>query len=184
MTRITTDRLIIRDFHINDIEAYHQLISDDKVMFYLRDIMSDSLDKTKRKLEDAIVQSELTEGRERYFYAIELMDTGEFIGSIGYTVKDVGEDGMTVEFGYFIKEMFWRKGIVTEAAKAVLNHAFSNGVYMISTGCVTANVASEKIMQRLGMKKVRYLKDYSEIDGKLYDRVGYTMTCDEWRAEK
>lgn len=177
MIRITTDRLIIRDFHINDLEYYHQLISNNKVMFYLRDIMSDSLDKTKRKLEDAIAQSRLEEDRVRYFYAIDLMDTGEFVGSIGYTVKDVGEDGMTVEFGYFIKEKFWRKGIVTEAAKAVFDYAFSNGVCTISTGCVTANVASEKIMQRLGMKKVRYLKDHTEIDGKLYDRVAYTLDC-------
>lgn len=184
MDRITTDRLIIRDFHINDLEAYHQLISDDKVMFYLRDIMSDSLDKTKRKLDDAIAQSKMTKGRERHFYAIELEETQEFVGSIGYTVKDVGDEGMTVEFGYFIREKFWRKGIVTEAAKDVFDYAFNNGVYTISTGCVTANVASEKIMQRLGMKKVRYLKDHSKIDGKLYDRVGYTMTCDEWRAEK
>jgi ribosomal-protein-alanine N-acetyltransferase len=150
-------------------------------MYYMPDLKSDSIENTKKSLDDAIAQSKLEEGRQRYFYAIELKESGEFIGSIGYTRKDTSEDGMIVELGYFICEKFWGKGIISEAAKAVFEYAFNNGVRTISTGCVTANVASERIMQRLGMKRVRYLKDHSELHGRLYDRVGYTLTRDEWK---
>ncbi len=38
MIKLETKRLIIRDPIIDDLESHHELLSNDKVMYYLKDI--------------------------------------------------------------------------------------------------------------------------------------------------
>lgn len=181
MIILETSRLVIRDHIEDDIESLHKLLSDEETMYYLQEIRTKTLDESKQNLYEAIKESKL-ENRTKYFFAITMKETNEYIGEIGFTVKINSPHGKIVELGYFILPNYWGKGIVTEAAKEVIGYAFDKAdVTKIETGCIKDNIGSEKIMKKLGMIKEAELKKHVLLYSKLYDRVEYRLLKEEWK---
>ncbi|MCL2006882.1 MAG: GNAT family N-acetyltransferase [Treponema sp.] len=175
-----TERLIIRDLIIDDLKDHHELISNDKVMYFLQDIKTNSVQESKENLLMAI-NDKNSNDRKYYFFLIEEKSTNEFIGEMGYTVTQNTDFGKLVHMGYFIKEKHWNKGYVTEALKRVIQFAFEEGgVYRISTGCLKDNYGSERVMQKCGYTKEAEFKEYVFHDGKLKDRLEYRLLKHEW----
>jgi len=181
MVKIFTERLIIRDLAIDDLENHHKLISNDNVMKYLQDIKTNTVEESKENLKRAI-DSINSINRELYFFAMEDISANEYIGEIGYTVIKNTPYGKLVHLGYFINEKYWNKGYVTEALKRVVEFAFEDdNVYRISTGCIKENTGSEKVMQKNGFIKEAEYKEYALHEGKLKDRVEYRLLKSEWK---
>lgn len=80
---LETERLILRDYESSDGEAYFNLKSDAETMYYLQDIQLFSKKEADRELEN-ILQDKVSENRKLYFFHIELRNTCEPVGSIGY----------------------------------------------------------------------------------------------------
>ena len=181
MIKLFTERLVIRDLTIDDLENHHTLISDNVVMEYLQDIKTNNIQESKENLLKAINDIS-SKDRKYYFFVMENKDTKEFIGEIGYTVMENTPFGKMVHLGYFIMEKYWNKGYTTEALKRVLEYSFEeNNVYRISTGCVKENISSEKVMQKNGFIKEAEYKEYIFHNGKLKDRVEYRLLKYEWK---
>jgi [ribosomal protein S5]-alanine N-acetyltransferase len=180
MINIETDRLIIRDHIEEDMDSLHNLLSDEKAMHYLSDIKTSTLDESKQNLYEAIKESHL-ENRTKYFFAIIEKATNNYIGEIGYTVVIDCPYGKVVNLGYFILPIHWGKGFVTEAARAVMDYAFTSGnVIKIETGCIKENVGSERVMKKVGMIKEAEFVKHVLLHSKLYDRVEYRLLKEEW----
>jgi ribosomal-protein-alanine N-acetyltransferase len=180
MIKLYTDRLIIRDPVLDDLETHHELISNNTVMRYLQDIKTNTLEESKENLLNSIRERDSND-RKCYFFRIEDKNTNEFIGEIGYTVLQNTPYGKFVHLGYFIKKEHWNKGYVTEAVKRVMEYAFEeNNVYRINTGCTKENAGSEKVMQKCGLIKEAEFQEYVLHEGKLKDRVEYRMLKNEW----
>ena len=96
-----TDRLILREYTDADKNAYFRLKSDPKTMYYLQDIRLRSLKEAEADLSE-VLNDQKSEKRKFYFFHIELKDTREQVGSIGYTVTDFTPAGKMVNAGYFI----------------------------------------------------------------------------------
>jgi len=69
MIQLKTERLIIRDPLPTDIDDWHRLLSDPKTMYYLPDIMTRTLDESRKNLDVAIEESRNT-SRTKYFFAM------------------------------------------------------------------------------------------------------------------
>jgi [ribosomal protein S5]-alanine N-acetyltransferase len=180
MINIETNRLIIRDHLEKDLDSLHNLLSHEKAMHYLPDIKTNTLDGSKQNLYEAIKEAHL-ESRTKYFFAIIEKATDKYIGEIGYTVTINSSYGKVVNLGYFILPMYWGKGFVTEAAKAVIANAFNRGnVIKIETGCVKENIGSERVMKKVGMIKEAELVKHALLHSKLHDRVEYRLLKEEW----
>ena len=180
MVKIETEGLIIRDHIEEDINSLHRLLSDEKAMYYLQDIKTNTLDESKQNLYEAIKECQL-ENRTKYFFAIIMKETNQYVGEIGFTVTIDCSYGKIVELGYFILPSYWGKGIVTEATKAVINYAFSQGdIVKIETGCIKENIGSEKIMKKVGMTKEAEFRKHVLLHSELHDRVEYGLLKEEW----
>jgi len=176
--------LIIRDHIEADIEGMHLLLSNEKVMYYLPDIKTDTLEESKNNLKVAIEEA-ANQVRTKYFFAIIMKATKEYIGEVGFTVITACPKGRIVNLGYFILERFWGKGITKEAAGEVANYAFSiEGIIKIETGCVKENIASEMVMKKIGMLKEAELKKHEFVQGELRDRLEYGLLKEEWEKQK
>lgn len=87
------------------------------------------------------------------------------IGQCGITYQEY--NGKQVpEVGYLLRKEFWHKGYATEAAIACKEHAFNvlgfGEVYSIIRD---TNIASQKVAQRNGMKKIdSIVKHYRNLD--------------------
>gem|GEM_PF-526312 len=180
MIRLTTNRLIIRDPLPTDIDAWQRLLSDPKTMYYLSDIMTNSLEESQQNLETAVAEAN-NPNRTKYFFAIENKKTGTFIGTAGYTVTRTVPVGKAAGVGYFILPEYHGQGIMTEALNEVIRFAFEDDdVYRLETGCFVENRASERVMQKCGFIKEAERKSYAWHDGRLKDRVEYRLLRDEW----
>ena len=92
--------------------------------------------------------------RKFYFCHMELKDTHEQVGSIGYTVEADTPVGKLVHLGYFTYPRHWGNGYTSEALKKVLEYAFTqDNVYRVTTGCLAENKGSERVMQKNGLIK-------------------------------
>jgi ribosomal-protein-alanine N-acetyltransferase len=181
MIKLFTDRLIVRDYVIEDLENHHKLLSDTTVMYYLQDTKTENIEESKENLL-RVLNDQGSNERKFYHFVIENKDSNEFIGGIGYTVSEYTPYGKLIHIGYFILKKYWNKGFTTEALKRVIEFAFDeNDVYRIHTGCTKENIYSEKIMQKCGFIKEAEFIEYVFHDGKLKDRVEYRMLKNEWK---
>lgn len=180
MIYLETERLILRDYEESDFDEYYRLKSDSKTMYYLQDI---KLSTKEEACEDFhMVLDDMTKSDRKFFFLhMELKDTHEQLGSVGYTVMDNTPMGKMVGAGYFIYPKFWGQGYTTEAFMRVLEFAFlENNVYRLSTGCLAENVGSERVMQKCGLIKEAEHVDYEWHDGKMKTRMEYRLLRREW----
>ncbi len=87
-----------------------------------------------------------------------------------------------VEIGWILHQDYWRKGLATEAAQALLAHAFHSlkleEIYAFTS---TLNTPSEVLMQRLGMEYVgMFDHPRVELGHSLRPHVVYRITADEF----
>lgn len=179
-----TERLIIRDYKATDFGEYFRLKSDRETMYYLQDIQLHSQKEALEDFENVLADMK-SEHRKFYFFHIELKDTHEQVGSIGYTVVDHTPVGKLVHAGYFTYPKFWNKGYVSEALNRVLQFAFSeNDVYRVTTGCLAENIGSEKVMIKCGLIKEAEHLDWEWHDGKMKTRLEYRILKSEWEERR
>ena len=95
---------------------------------------------------------------ERTVFAITLKKSGALLGSIDLTFHEEEHD--RAEMGYWIGEPHREQGFCTEAGQAVLEYAFKElDLKAVFADFYTWNVASGRVMQKLGMN---YEKTYDK----------------------
>ena len=145
--RIQTERLLIRPFRESDAPVYAEIVSDPDVMKYTIEGEPQSFDSAKEYILRCIRSYE-TRGYSRY--AVVLQAENDLIGFCGF-MDDNGE----LEFGWRYGKSYWGRGYATEAAMAVLDYAVQNRVVpQIVCLCESENVASIRVVEKLGMKLV------------------------------
>lgn len=180
MIYLETERLILRDYREDDFDEYFRLKTDEKTMYYLQDIQLFSKEEADEDFQMVLEDMKKLD-RKFYFLHMELKESHEQVGSVGYTVTDNTPTGKLVHAGYFTYPKFWGNGYTTEALKKVLEFAFTeHDVYRVTTGCLTENVGSERVMQKCGLIKEAEHVDYEWHDGKMKTRLEYRLLKQEW----
>jgi len=169
MIDFTTARLRIRDPLPGDLEGWHCLWSDTQNLRFVQDLQSHSLEKSRAELQQAI-QAARENPRAKWYFAVELAQTGEFIGDIGFSME-TKEDDMQGGLGWFFLPEHQGRGYATEVFLALIPRMFSEwGVTLIHAGCNAANRASERVMQKGGLTLVKR-------EG---ERLQYQLTKKDW----
>ena len=120
---IETNRLILREYTMDDFNDLYQILSDPETMKHYPKPYDEK--GTIRWLEWSI-----NNYRQYGFglWAIELKETNEFIGDCGITLQNIDNE-LLPEIGYHINKKHWKKGYAKEAGLAVLNWGFNNTNY-------------------------------------------------------
>lgn len=148
---LETQRLILRKFTENDLEALYQIYSDEQVNEFLPWFPLRTLEETRVFYERLLAGGDPQEAA--YHYAICLKKDNYPIGYINVSADD------SHDLGYGLRKEFWHKGIVTEAGKAVVERLRRDGVPYITATHDVNNPRSGGVMKRLGMK---YQYSYEE----------------------
>lgn len=146
---ITTERLILRRFTLEDAQAmYHNWASDPDVTRYLTWPAHGSVEITQMVLCDWIADYEKD---DFYQWAIELRELGQPIGTI--SVVSHNDKAQLVHIGYALGRRWWRRGIMSEALQAVMDYLFDEvGVNRIESRHDPRNPNSGKVMRKCGMQ--------------------------------
>lgn len=148
---LRTDRLILRKFIRDDLEALFEIFSDEEVNVFLPWF-------PLKTMEDAsIFYNRCFESKYHqecsYGYAICLKEDNYPIGYVNIYTHD------SYDLGYGLCKEFWHKGIVTEACKAVIEQLRKDSIPYITATHDVNNTRSGEVMRRLGMQ---YQYSYEE----------------------
>ncbi|MBV0911367.1 GNAT family N-acetyltransferase [Anianabacter salinae] len=154
MTRIETERLILRPFEPQDLDAFAALNADPVVMEHFPAVMT--RDETEAFMD------RIAEKQARVGYAVgAVLDKadGAFLGLCGLNLFEIDLPWTPeTEIGWRFTRASWGKGYASEAARAWLAYGFGTlGLSRIVAFTATANHASSKVMERIGMERAEHL---------------------------
>ena len=176
---LETERLILRRFTLGDTEeAYRNYCSDPSVTTYLTWPTHDSPETTRKVLRQWVSQYK---NRSFYQWAIELRSLGEVIGAI--SVVDWQQDAEAPELGWCIGSRWWGRGIMPEAASAVLRFLFQNvGALRVTARCDSENPKSARVMEKIGMTREGTLRAHGHNNRGIVDEVCYGILKSEYES--
>lgn len=140
---LKTERLILRKFAEKDIEALFLILKDEEVNKFLPWYPAKSMEEAKNFYEEKYA-SKYTQP-QGYAYAICLKEDNF---PIGYIKVDMEEHH---DLGYGLRKKFWHRGIVTEAAKAVVEQVKKDKLPYITATHDINNPRSGRVMEKVGM---------------------------------
>ena len=118
-TELETERLLLRQLKSSDAEDQFMLRSSSEVGKYIaRDLQTD-VSQSEKFIEDR--NEDIAQNKIMY-WAITLKDETRLIGTI--CLWNFTEDNSVAEVGYDLKPEFQKKGIMSEALKAVVSYGF------------------------------------------------------------
>ncbi|MFL5811991.1 MAG: GNAT family N-acetyltransferase, partial [Bdellovibrionia bacterium] len=104
-------------------------------------------------------------------------DADLLIGGCG--IRRETQESAVANLGWAINPDFQKQGYATEAARALIAFGFEQlGLSVIYTTCDTRNVASYRVMEKVGMKRVGSMKGDKEVKGHIRDSYRYELTRD------
>jgi RimJ/RimL family protein N-acetyltransferase len=143
---LKTDRLILREWRLDDLEAFAAMSADPNVMQFLTvDGKPDSRFGAWRALCGMVGHWQL---RGFGLFAVVERSTGAFVGRIGPWMPEGWPD---FEIGWTLCSEHWGRGYATEAVNACLAYAFNElGRPHISSFILPENVRSIRVAERVG----------------------------------
>lgn len=174
ITHLETDRLILRQLVQSDNEAMYAMDSNPNVHRFLGNEPLTSIDQVDFYIK-AIQKQYQQNGIGRF--AVQLKGSNEIIGWAGIKFVTEPENNHVnyYDIGYRLAEEYWGKGYASEAALAWRDYAFDVlKAPAIYAAAHIENIASDAVLQKIGMKKVEVYK-YNDIDCNWYELINQSF---------
>ncbi len=154
---LVTERLILRKFVPDDGNDFFEIMNDKEVNAFLPWFPLRTNEEAMTFLKDRFFA--YYDQPSAYRYAICLKKDNK---PIGYVCLSESESH---DFGYGLKKEFWHRGIITEAAKAVMKKIKDAGYPYITATHDVNNTRSGEVMKKLGMVyKYTYVEQWQPKD--------------------
>jgi len=161
---LLTERLRLRALTPRDASAVLAVVGDPEVTRYHSVPTLTTLAEAQAALERLGIA---LLARDAIRWAIELVEHGEMIGTVGLLRFDF--EHRHAEIGYEIARRWWGLGLTPEAAAAVIRYGFSVlGLHRIDAGVLPGNDASVRVLQKLGFIEEGTRRDYLYSKGRLH----------------
>ena len=154
MTVIESERLVLREFHLDDAEFILELLNEAAFLRFIGD-------KGVRTLADArdyLLKGPIESYRRFGFglYRVSLREDGTPIGMCGLVKREGLAD---VDVGFALQSRYWSRGYAVEAAAEVLDY----GKRILNLGRIVAianpdNQASIAVLEKIGLRCERMVR--------------------------
>lgn len=152
-----TDRLLFRDWTPADLDRFHVICADPRVMQFVGNGEPWSIERTQQFIDAA---KEMSNTGGYCLWALIHSETSQLIGFCGFRP---GKDG--AEIGWRLAPEFWGRGLATEAARSVLKYGFETlGFPRVFAHVQSPNQASIRVCTKLGLEpESSFLRDGREV---------------------
>lgn len=179
--RLTTARLLLRDFEAADLSAPLAALPTTPGLalqpFDLR-----APDAVRAQIREALAGN-AEEPRTRHELAVTLRVDGRLIGRAGF--KRSAHERRDAMFWFVSDPASWNQGYVSEAAPALFAAGFDElGLHRIYAECDPSNAEAVKLMETLGLRREGNLIENAWHDGQWRDTALYALLDREWQARK
>ena len=174
---LETERLILRPWEETDAEECYKYAKDPRVGPIAGWPVHTSVENSRQVIRDVLMVPET--------YAIVLKETGLPVGSISlHFHSSLAEKDDEAELGYWLGVPHWGQGLVPEASRELLRHAFEYlNLARVWCGYYDGNEKSKRVQEKLGFK-YQWMNDDLPVPQMGETRKGYVnlMTKEEWEG--
>lgn len=175
---LTTERLILRKITHEDMNDMFVYTSNDEVSRYVTWDTHRTLTDTKQFI-DLVLHNYAN--KKIAPWAIEHKVTKKMIGTIDFVSWSPSHH--VAEIGYVLSQDFWGKGLMTEAARAIIAFGFEKmELVRIQARCISENLGSERVMQKAGMTLEGIMRKAMLTKGAHRDMKLYAILKEEFNA--
>jgi len=159
--RLTGTRCTVRSWRMEDAEAVVRHANNINVARQLRDRFPHPYTRAN---------------------AMAFLKSAVAAGAIGY-VRGTDVERYSAEIGYWLGELYWRRGIASEALILVTDYAFSTlNLLRLFALPFADNVASMRVLEKAGYVREATLRASSVKYGKPRDQALYVRINSQWRG--
>jgi RimJ/RimL family protein N-acetyltransferase len=174
---IQTERLLLREYEETDWQAVHAYGSDPVVVRFMP--WGPNTEDETREFVERVMAHQWDAQRKEFELAVTLREEGPLIGGCGLSVTDQFHRGGML--GYCFSHDFWGQGYATEAARALLRFGFKElALHRVYATCDVLNVASARVLEKIGMQREGRLREHMWIKGQWRDSFLYAILEREW----
>jgi RimJ/RimL family protein N-acetyltransferase len=178
---LTTARLRIRALRRNDAPALFTIWSDAEAMRYFSFAPMRHIDEARARVETTLQSSSSGKDLVCVVEALEPDDSGEVLGTCD--LFHLHAQCRRAEIGFSLQRRHWGKGLISEAAAAIVDHAFDNvKLNRIEADIDPRNVASARVLERIGFQREGLLRERWIVGDEVTDSALYGLLRSDRRA--
>ncbi len=146
---LITERIKMRLVNASDLKWIHELNSLKEVDRYNTLGIPEDFNTTESVMMP-LIEANVEEKVMKYTFVIEDRDSNQPIGLLGFWLDR--EKYKSAEVWYKLFPEYWGKGFATESVNRVLEFGFESlKLHRIHAGCAVDNIASVKVLEKVGM---------------------------------
>ncbi|CAH8771079.1 GNAT family N-acetyltransferase [Paenibacillus dendritiformis] len=178
--RLETERLLLRAMEERDCSDIFDLYSLEEVVRYTPLEAFQSIQDVIREWN---WHQEIFAEQSGLRWVIEDKSSAKVIGTCGFLQYEKAH--RRTELGYDLAPPYWGRGVMTEAAQRVLSFGFRDiGVNRIEAKIDPENIASERLLLRLGFQKEGVMRQQEFEKGRYVDIAMFSMLRSEYEAQR
>jgi len=173
---LTGRRVLLREYRLTDAAAMHRLAGNPAVADNRLSIPYPfGEDMAEERI--AMLASAFDSGDMAAFAVVDTA-SDKLVGEVSLRI-DRGSNQATLS--YWIGEPFWGLGYCTEAASMVVDYGFESlGLRRICARCLPTNIASQRVLQKLGMLPEGRTRRYNAKLGRDEDMAMFGLDREAW----
>lgn len=176
--KLQTHRLSLRELSFTDLDNIHELHSLPETDEYNTLGIPATIQTTKNIITQWLAEQKQNP-RNSYIFCIDQVETKQFIGLIALNLGK--QNYRTAEVWYKIHKNHWDMGYTTEALTKLLNFGFKElKLHRIEAGCAVENIASIKVLEKVGMTKEGMKRKKLPIRGNWKDNYFYAILDEDF----
>jgi ribosomal-protein-alanine N-acetyltransferase len=161
---LETDRLLLRQLAAADAQDCFLFLSDEENIRYYDPAPMTQLEQAEESIER---HRRRFAQQEALRWGITLKGENRVIGNGGYAVD--AENRLAV-LSYILAKPYWNQGIMTEALPAMIQFGFDHlHVHRIEAQVAYPNLASARLLEKLGFQEEGRLRDRQYVKGQFID---------------
>lgn len=166
----TTSRLILREIdRTMDLQELYLLYSNEKIVRHRGVKPFSEINEASNLIK---YYNNGFKSKKLIRWGLTLKSSNKLIGTCGF--KNFSYNHFRGEIGYELKEDLWNMGLMTEALAPIIEMGFNIGLHSIEANIAPENLASEKVLQKLGFLKEAHFKENYFFKEKFWDSVIYS----------
>lgn len=138
---LKSSRLLLRPLHDDDASNVQILLNDFEIIRWMSRIPFPYAVADAHYYIKQVAPSEIS-------WAIDVVGNG-LAGISSFTFKPGSSD---IELGYWLGRRYWGQGYATEAARLMIDYAWSAGAKRIMSGTFDGNMRSQRVLKKCGFR--------------------------------
>lgn len=172
-----TDRLIIREYKKSDIDGFLRVIRQKEILATTCGI-PENYSRRRAKWWLRMIRKNRIYNMA-YEYAVILRENGEYIGNVG--IINIDQRHFHADISYYIDRDYMNMGYATEASQAMIGYGFLElGLKKINGVCMSLNIPSRRVMEKIGMTYEGTLRKDLYKDGAFFDLDRLSILREEY----